>query len=184
MWRDSALLEGMFCTTMRTLERNPMNLGRLGAGSMQHYDQSIYLLQRRKSDVSAVFDDAVYWAILVLMEYDLDRHDWAAFKINLNGLRRIVSLRGGPAAISAASERSHRFYIWAESCYASRNFSGNCAILTTPLEEEAQFTSTFEHFPLPSEPLHNSIQEFPEGFRKWRLITCSNQAQSTLFHVL
>ena len=169
MWREPALLEGMFCQTMRMLECNSTNLGCLGTGSMQHYGQSVHLLRRRISDPSAVFDDAVFWAVLVLMVYDLDRQDWPAFEINLDGIRRIVSLRGGPAAVRASSVRSHRFYTWAESCYATRNYSANRAIPTTPPDEEVQSTIALEYFPSPSERLHNTVGEFPEGFRKMTL---------------
>lgn len=165
MLREPALLHGLFCNVLRTLEHNPSNLGCVGARSMQHYGKSIYFLKRRITDPSVVFDDAIYWTIITLIVYDLDRHNWESFAVNSGGLRRLISLRGGATAVRASCERSYRFYTWVEKCYEKRDsiFHSNPS---TSWKVPIPLTSTPKYFQVLSEKLRTCSQNFPVGFGK------------------
>jgi hypothetical protein len=172
MFREPALLEAMFCAALRTLEVCPSDVVFASKESKQHYGKSISLLRHRVSDPSVVFDDAIFWAIAALMLYDLDRRSWEPFLVNLGGIRRIISLRGGKSSGQASADRAHSFHEWAEKCYADRNETNVSAVpfvVLTPHDGVRPESTIAIHLPDPSNQLRNYTTFLPEGIRMMRL---------------
>ena len=172
MFREPTLLEAMFCTALRTLELCPSNATFPSKESRQHYGKSISLLRHRVSDPSVVFDEAIYWAIAALMIYDLDRRSWESFLVNLDGIRRIISLRGGNLSTQASSDRAHSFHMWAENCYADRNETSHCSVpsvFLTPHDGVRPATTLLTYPPDPSNQQCDHATFCPEGLRTMQL---------------
>ncbi|KAK5047445.1 hypothetical protein LTR84_006541 [Exophiala bonariae] len=172
MFREPALLEAMFCAALRTLEVCPSDVVLASKESKQHYGNSISLLTQRVSDPSAVFDDAIFWAIATLMLYDLDRRSWESFLVNLDGIRRIISLRGGKSSGQVSSDRSHSFHEWAEKCYADRNETALSAVpfvILTPHDGVRPEKTIARHVSDPLNQLRNYATFCPEGIRSMQL---------------
>lgn len=157
--REPALSEAVFAAARRQVAFEAQSETESPLSSMQHYNKAISLLQRRVSEASAAFDDAIYWAVIALLVSDQEREDWHSYAVNLDGIRRIVQIRGGVKALKASCGRSFKFYLWAESCCSNRE-----DLITEEESEQVSTTPIPAVFEAPLEDLVPFVRRHSPGF--------------------
>jgi len=157
--REPALSEAVFAAARRQVAFEAQSETESPLSSMQHYNKAISLLQRRVSEASAAFDDAIYWAVIALLVSDQEREDWHSYAVNLDGIRRIVQIRGGVKALKASCGRSFKFYLWAESCCSNRE-----DLITQEESEQVSTTPIPAVFEAPLEDLVPFVRRHSPGF--------------------
>ena len=161
--REPALLEAILAAARRqlALETGTENEGSLTIGTMHHYGAAVASLRRRLSDTTAVYDDAVFWTIIALIVNDQEMQDWESFEVHLSGLRRIVTLRGGPDALKAHCNRAFVLYSWTEVCFA--NHQDSIALASPGRTRSDSSDSSISSL---SSEIVDYTQHFPAGFRR------------------
>ncbi|KIW13625.1 hypothetical protein PV08_08816 [Exophiala spinifera] len=162
---EPALTEAVFAAARRQMAIDSTSEPDTLTGSMQHYNRAISLLQQRVGEASAAFDDSIFWAVIALLVSDQEREDWNSYCVNLDGIRRIVHMRGGMSSLKASCSRSYRFYLWAEACFSNRNNIVNeTGLLATPPVVSSASRSMSATFNAPFEDLFPFVRRCSPGF--------------------
>ena len=89
----------MFCVSAFVTSAPP---GRLNQQAYFHYGQTLQLLQARLNDFdhTAAISDSTIMVVITLAQVAELTEDYAAVANHINGLKKIVSLRGGLQALN------------------------------------------------------------------------------------
>lgn len=118
---DPALIEASLALIQFCLDRqSEAKHNKPSQAVLQHQGKAIELLQKKLSSPEAGLQRFTFWAIVVNLTLNHETGDWSSFEANLNGLRQIIELRGGPAALAAEEPRAATFAKQVEDMYLNR----------------------------------------------------------------
>jgi hypothetical protein len=67
---------------------------------LQHHGRTLQMVQYAIEKSPHSVHDAIMWAVAATMAVDVLYANWASFQANLNGLRRIILMKGGKDNLS------------------------------------------------------------------------------------
>lgn len=107
---------------------------------LHHQSKALTLLQLRLSQPSSVLDEATLWTIVALLVLNQQLEDWVSFRVNMNGLRKVVALRGGMSTLATQNHRASSAVRNLESLYVSHQYPDTHALARQPPLQEHRFT--------------------------------------------